>query len=206
MRKGPSPFGGRAHQEKQSVFNARITLPAHKSNQTEQDNLLSRIPQSLNDLQASLPAEYNVLAGLVSLPPAFTFCHKNSDNFSDRTNSVSAYRSLSFPMLSPVGPWSAPGWVLSILLLFLIPSPCPATTQDYFLNQLDLKIPLSKVLPDALHHEGDKKWTAALLLISSLFSVEASRPQVLLKRGRELSIYLPWPEAKPLIPLSILQC
>lgn len=61
-----------------------------KQAKTEQDNLLSRIPQLLNDLQATLPAEYNVLAGLVSLPPVFTFCHNNFDNFSDRTISVSA--------------------------------------------------------------------------------------------------------------------
>lgn len=87
----PSSFGRRAHQEKQSVFNARITLPAHKSRQTEQDNLLSRIPQLLNGLQAALPAEYNVLAELVSLPPVFTFCHNNFDNFSDRKSPVSAY-------------------------------------------------------------------------------------------------------------------
>lgn len=86
------------------------------------------------------------------------------------------------------------------------PDSLPCHHTRLFLNHLDLKIPLLVVLPDALHHERDKKGTAALLLISPLFSVEASRPQVLLKRGRELGIYLPWPEAKPLIPLPILQC
>lgn len=83
--------------------------PCQLTKAIKQSNLLSGIPQLLNDLQATLPAEYNVLAGLVSLPPAFTFCPSNSDNFSDRTNAVSAHRSFSFPMLSAVGPCSAPG-------------------------------------------------------------------------------------------------
>lgn len=84
--------------------------------------------------------------------------------------------------------------------------PALSPHRTIFLNQLDLQIPLSRVLPDALHHEGDKKQATASLLISPLFSVEASRPQVLLKSGRKLGIYLFWSEAKPLIPLSMLQC
>lgn len=42
-------------------------------------------------------------------------------------------------------------------------------------------------------------------MICSL-SAGTGRPQVLLKSGRELGIYLSWPKAKPLIPLSILHC
>lgn len=42
-------------------------------------------------------------------------------------------------------------------------------------------------------------------MICSL-SAGTGRPQVLLKSGRELDIYLSWPKAKPLIPLSILHC
>lgn len=202
----PFSFWKKSPPREAKCFQWQDHLASSRNNQTEQDNLLRRTPPFLDVLQASSPAEYSVLAGLVSLPPVYILCHNNFDNFSDRTNSMSPCRSFSFPMLSPVGHWSASEWVVSIFLLLLTPSPCPVTTQDYFLNQLDLQIPLSRVLPDALHHEGDKKRAAAFLLISPLFSVEASRPQVLLKSGRKLGIYLFWSEAKPLIPLSVLQC
>lgn len=79
-------------------------------------------------------------------------------------------------MLPPVGCCSAPGWVLSILLLLLTCLPALSPHRTIFKNQFDLKIPLSRVLPDALHHEGDKNWTVVHLLISPLFSVEASKP------------------------------
>lgn len=126
-----------------------------KQAKTEQDNLLSRIPQLLNDLQATLPAEYNVLAGLVSLPPVFTFCHNNFDNFSDRTISVSAEsrHSLNLKKKQKKGFFShaLSSWLLLCSWVSPVPlpavaylSPCPVTTQDYFLKPVRFKSPTFK--------------------------------------------------------------
>lgn len=140
----PLSFWKKSPPREAKCFQCQDHFASSQTNQAEQDNLLSRTPPFLDALQASSPAEYSVLAGLMSLPSVYIFCHYNFDNFSDRTNSMSPYRSFSFPMLSPVGHWSTSGWVLSTLLLLLTPSPCPVTTQDYFLKSVRFKNPTLK--------------------------------------------------------------